>query len=186
MWGGGGRPQTQERGPGHSSLGPQKDPALLPPRVLSLRPPEPREEGLLCCDSVLWGPQEGHTASWGCGHRSTVSDPRGPQLAWPPASQEFLFSSPLFVPADTTGTQEANEGQVPEQRSSLCKVWPNLHTSGTFFLRSQTPGPSTEPLLTPHSRRQSQMLVENGTRRPGVFLRKTLPPHRPCGDTALR
>ena len=85
------------------------------------------------CRSLLWGPQEGHTASWGCGHRSTVSDPHVPQPAWPPASQESLFSSPLFVPADTSGTQEANEGQVPEQRSSLRKVWPNLHTSGTFF-----------------------------------------------------
>ena len=135
--GGGGRQEAQERGPGCFSLGPQKELTLPPPQ------PESQASGAMrhgssavlspVHSSVLWGPQEGHTASCGCGHRSAISAPRTPQPVWPPASQEFLFSSPLFVPADTTGTQGANECPVPEHRPGLCKVWSYLHISRTFF-----------------------------------------------------
>ena len=135
--GGGGHPEAQERGPGCFSLGPQKELALPPPQPESQATGATRDGSSAVLSpvlgSVLWGPQEGHTASWGCGHRSAVSAPRAPQPAWPPTSQEFLFSSPLFVPADTTGTQEANECPVPEHTPGLCKVWSYLHISGTFF-----------------------------------------------------
>lgn len=103
------------------------------------------------CGSVLWGPQESHTASWGCGHRSTISDPRAPQPAWPPASQEFLFSRPLFVPTDTTELKKQMRVKSQNRGPASAKCGLTSTLLERSFLRSQTPRPSTEPLLTPHS-----------------------------------
>lgn len=113
--------------------------------ALSLRSPEPRDSSAvlsLVRSGVLWGPLEGHTASWECGHRSAVSAPcSSAGVASPPPGNSF---QPRFVPADTTGTQEANE--CPPLQ---CGLTPTLLEHS--FLRSQTPRPSAGVLLTPHS-----------------------------------
>lgn len=99
-------------------------------------------------------------------------------------------NSSFPAPSLSQLTQPELKEQMSVQSQNTGPASAKCGLTSTFlersFLRSRTPRPSTEVLLTPQSRRRSWTSAEKGAHRPTVLLQKTLPPHGPCRGISLQ